>query len=95
MDNSSKFFCNKDCEYFPCHSHVPVDKFSCLFCFCPLFTLDCKGNVTYIEDKKDCSNCILPHMDYDYIISFLKKYIEEKSRIIMSGEFVITKENKK
>jgi hypothetical protein len=78
MDNNSKFFCNKDCEYFPCHSNIHLDNFSCLFCFCPLFTFDCKGNFTYIKGKKDCSLCILPHIDYDYIINFLKKDIEEK-----------------
>ena len=31
MKESHRFFQNRDCEYFPCHSGVPEAEFSCLF----------------------------------------------------------------
>ncbi|MBQ9912000.1 MAG: hypothetical protein IJM49_03120 [Firmicutes bacterium] len=36
MENSSSFFCNKECKYFPCHETKDPDSFNCLFCYCPL-----------------------------------------------------------
>ncbi|MEG1527877.1 MAG: cysteine-rich small domain-containing protein [Clostridia bacterium] len=73
--NSSQFFCNRDCEYFPCHKTSREGEFNCLFCFCPLYRLDCGGNYTLIDGKiKDCSACLLPHYNYDYIIA---KLVEE------------------
>ena len=33
------FFQHKQCEYFPCHKGVDPEKFSCLFCYCPLYAL--------------------------------------------------------
>lgn len=69
----NKFFTNKACEYYPCHA---IERINCLFCFCPLYTMDCRGNFT-VTDKgfKDCSNCILPHSEkgYEYVVSKLKK----------------------
>lgn len=70
------FFCNKDCEYFPCHPVSDPEEFNCLFCFCPLYVLgrNCGGNFTYLENGfKDCSSCLLPHRreSYGYI---LKRY---------------------
>lgn len=73
---NSRYFQNKDCEYYPCH---PMEELNCLFCFCPLYEKgDCGGAYTMIEGKdgkmvKDCSNCCLPHepAGYDYIISRL------------------------
>lgn len=79
---SYRFFQNKTCEYFPCHklttnSEKPLDysKFSCLFCYCPLYSNpDCGGNYTILDSGvKDCSSCILPHYNYDYIINKLVK----------------------
>ena len=64
MENSYRFFQNKDCEYFPCHKVTDSSDFSCLFCYCPLYALGsgCGGSFTYTEDGiKDCSNCIKPH----------------------------------
>lgn len=71
--NSEKFFANRDCPYFPCHSGAQEDNFNCLFCYCPLYCLgrDCGGNFTYTETGvKDCSACLLPHSSggYDYIL---------------------------
>lgn len=76
--NSFRFFCNKDCEYFPCHEVKDLDNFNCLFCYCPLYALGekCGGNFKYLESGiKDCSNCLIPHSPkgYDYITS---KYYE-------------------
>ena len=64
-----EFFQNKACEYFPCHSGVDAEKFSCLFCYCPLYALGerCGGNFTYTENGvKDCTNCVKPHRRENY-----------------------------
>lgn len=71
--NDSKFFCNKDCEFFPCHPADDTDNFNCLFCYCPLYALGdkCGGNFRFTEDGvKDCSDCTYPHQPdtYDYIL---------------------------
>jgi len=63
------FFQNKKCEYFPCHQGADPEKFSCMFCYCPLYALGerCGGNFTYIEGGiKDCSNCLFPHRRENY-----------------------------
>lgn len=72
-----KFFQNKDCEFFPCHKS---EELNCLFCFCPLYDMDCGGNFEMIDGEngkkiKDCSNCSLPHSKegYDYVINRLKE----------------------
>lgn len=76
MDNY-KFFQHTACEYFPCHKGADPDKFSCIFCYCPLYTLGdkCGGSFTYTQDGiKDCSSCLYPHRkeNYDKIIAKLK-----------------------
>jgi len=73
MENSYKCFKNKDCQYYPCHD---IKEINCMFCFCPLYRLKCKGNYALIgHNVKDCSNCNLPHTEegYDYIIKMLKE----------------------
>ena len=70
-------FQNKECEYFPCHNCAEPDKFSCLFCFCPLYALGdrCGGNFAYTKDGiKDCSGCMIPHRreNYDRVCEKLK-----------------------
>ena len=74
---SYKYFENKDCEFYPCHKEGNLN---CLFCFCPLYNMECGGNYEIIlgsdgEPIKDCSNCIIPHSDsgYDYVMKYLKK----------------------
>lgn len=74
MENSHRFFQNKDCEYFPCHPVQDSESFNCLFCYCPLYALGshCGGNCSYTEKGiKDCSGCLIPHSPkgYDYINS--------------------------
>ena len=52
MENSSRYFCNKECEYFPCHTGADRERFNCLFCYCPMnrFT-NCPGKPEYIVLK--------------------------------------------
>ena len=80
---NSRFFCNRDCEYFPCHEGIEGDRFNCLFCYCPLYAMGsgCGGNCSFIKvgdganekEVKDCSACLIPHQpeNYDYIIKKL------------------------
>ncbi len=73
-----KFFENKNCEYYPCHK---AERINCLFCFCPLYGFrDCGGSYTLIKGRddgeiKDCSACLLPHLEggYDYVIKRLRR----------------------
>ena len=84
--NNYAYFANRDCEYFPCHENaVGKENFNCLFCYCPLYALGdkCGGNFTYTETGiKDCSRCLLPHMDggYDYITKNFKRILEFTKR---------------
>ena len=72
---SYKFFQNKECEWFPCHSTQNIEQFSCLMCFCPLYPYeDCGGKYCVLNNGiKDCSQCLIPHHNYDYIINELTK----------------------
>ena len=78
---SYDFFQNKDCQYFPCHAGADPERFSCLFCYCPLYALgkDCGGAFTYTKEGiKDCSNCLRPHRreNYESITQDLRKVID-------------------
>lgn len=80
MTNSSRYFCNKECEYFPCHPGADPEHFNCLFCYCPMNPFpDCLGHPEYIvladgSKIKDCTNCSFPHDPdhYDQIMQFLR-----------------------
>ena len=64
-----QFFCNRECEYFPCHNNADPDNFNCLFCYCPLYALGkkCGGQFRYLPNgNKDCSNCTFPHKRENY-----------------------------
>lgn len=68
-----RYFCNQECEYFPCHPIDDRNNFNCLFCYCPLYVLGerCGGDFTYLQNgHKDCSHCVFPHLreNYDKII---------------------------
>ena len=83
------YFCNRDCQFFPCHENADTEEFNCLFCYCPLYALgrECGGNFKYLDGGvKDCSACTLPHSkqgyayitrNYDKIVELLKRQ-EEK-----------------
>ena len=78
MDNSHKFFANRDCSYYPCHEGI--EEMNCLFCYCPLYHLEnCPGDPSYKEKHgrmiKDCTKCSFPHHaeNYDRVIETIKK----------------------
>ncbi len=84
MKNSSRYFKNTACQYYPCHKVNRDDNFNCLFCYCPMNQYeDCLGTPEYIKTAsgrliKDCSDCIYPHQpeNYDAIMKYLaKKFI--------------------
>lgn len=77
--NSSSFFCNSSCAYFPCHATTEPDRFNCLFCYCPLYSLgkNCGGSYIYLDNGiKDCSFCDFPHDPENYE-RILKRLSEE------------------
>jgi Zn-finger protein len=75
---SSRFFENRECEYYPCHEGI--SEMNCLFCFCPLYHIpDCPGNPEWKEKdgvrRKSCVSCCFPHKkeNYDEIMRILKE----------------------
>ena len=80
MENSYRFFANKDCKYYPCHKGI--QEMNCLFCFCPFYVRnDCPGYPNYVKSKsggwvKDCTNCVFPHRpeNYDVIMQWLREH---------------------
>lgn len=79
--NSSRYFRNINCRYFPCHRGISEDNFNCLFCYCPLYALgeDCGGNFTYTKNGiKDCTGCVRPHLaeNYDEMTEGCRKLVE-------------------
>ena len=79
MENTFRFFSNKECKYFPCHALPNEDEFNCLFCFCPLYSWGgkCGGNFRFSAAKgvKTCVDCHWPHMPehYDAIVGKLSE----------------------
>ena len=81
MENSHRFFSNTACKYFPCHEDMKGKDFNCLFCYCPMNSLEnCLGEPVYFKNKegklmKDCTGCSYPHKPehYEAIMEFLKK----------------------
>lgn len=78
MENSHRFFENRECKYFPCHKGT--EELNCLFCYCPLYTREnCPGNPRYTRKEgrriKVCTECSFPHQpeNYDKIIQWLKR----------------------
>ena len=68
-DKHYAFYCNRDCECFPCHETADPESFNYLFCWCPLYALGekCGGNFRYTEKGvKDCSHCLFPHVRNNY-----------------------------
>ena len=76
MENSYKYFENKECQYYPCHQGT--QNMNCMFCYCPLYSKEkCPGNYRYIEVNgkkiKECTDCIFPHepKNYEIIMALL------------------------
>ena len=81
MENSSRFFANTSCAYFPCHKQTDPENFNCLFCYCPLYVLGsrCGGNYSYRPNGyKDCTACTFPHQpeNYDRIVARYPEIVE-------------------
>lgn len=74
MKNDENFFSNDSCPYFPCHKIQKKEDFNCKFCYCPLYFIpNCGGNFTLLKNGlKDCSNCLIPHVNHDYITQKLE-----------------------
>lgn len=89
MENSQRFFENRDCKYFPCHADMEGRDFNCLFCYCPMNPYpDCPGAPVFRENKegrrfKDCTGCSFPHIpeNYDAVLAFLRKKMYEKENL--------------
>ena len=76
MENSYRFFENRECRYFPCHKGIK--DFNCLFCYCPLYGREhCPGRYKWLELEgrrvKSCMDCTFPHRpeNYDRMIELL------------------------
>ena len=83
MAENYKFFQNTKCEYFPCHKIKHTERFNCLFCYCPLYLVkDCGGNCKDFKGIKDCSYCLIPHIDknYDRILEKLTSAVIKKKK---------------
>lgn len=67
--DSSSFFQNTACSYYPCHQGV--EEINCLFCYCPLYFLkSCPGTYTWLprdgKKLKNCTDCTWPHVPEHY-----------------------------
>ena len=78
MENSYRFFENKEWQYYPCHKGI--ENMNCLFCYCPLYSREhCPGKPEFLEKDgrriKVCTNCTFPHQpqNYDKVIQVLKQ----------------------
>ena len=76
MENSHRFFANKECKYYPCHEGM--EEMNCLFCYCPFYAKDkCPGQPEYMDKGirkiKICTGCTFPHQaeNYDAILKLL------------------------
>ena len=82
------FFCNRECEYFPCHAKADPNNFNCLFCYCPLYALGrkCGGNCRYNEKgNKVCTDCAFPHRKDNYM-KLISRYSEIMGVVRRSDE---------
>jgi Zn-finger protein len=73
-----KFFTHQECSFYPCHDLEEWK--SCLFCWCPLYLLECDGTFTMRSGIKDCSSCVIPHTEegYDYILEVVKNQVYQR-----------------
>jgi Zn-finger protein len=85
-----KGFTNFKCEFFPCHKNIlPLEKYNCLFCYCPLAFLKCPGPYKIFTSnngiiRKDCSECTLPHKGIKKSWNFIQHWL--KTPINWNGE---------
>lgn len=76
MENSHKYFENRECQYYPCHKEM--EQMNCMFCYCPLYHLPkCPGEYQMIEVRgrkiKECTKCTFPHKaeNYEVVLALL------------------------
>ncbi len=79
--NSARYFCNRECAYYPCHRVGEEEEFNCLFCYCPLYVLGdkCGGDFKYTKKGiKDCSGCVIPHTEggYEHVMERIRAVVE-------------------
>ena len=70
-ENDAKYFKNEKCEFYPCHDlDDEAGELNCLFCYCPMYFIECLGEPLYIvaggREIKDCSECMFPHRAESY-----------------------------
>jgi len=77
LENSYKYFENRDCAFYPCHD---MEEINCLFCFCPLYEMEeCPGDPVYAEHDgkrvRICNDCRYPHdaVNYEDVMELLKE----------------------
>lgn len=70
-----KYFIHQECSFYPCHDLNEWK--SCLFCWCPLYLLNCGGDFTIKNKVKDCSACTIPHAaeGYEYVMKTVRREI--------------------
>jgi Zn-finger protein len=95
-NNHYKYFQNKECPFWMCHSGVKEENFSCLFCYCPLIAYKCPGPYEVFHDKngkirKDCSACKIPHDGYEKSWNIMQKYLKDPE--IWMGESAIAQKH--
>lgn len=83
-----KGFTNEKCPFLRCHEGVNRE-FNCTFCYCPLYFIECPGPYELYTDKhglqrKDCTNCTLPHDGYAQSWAFIQKWMERP--VIWDGQ---------
>ena len=98
LERHYDFFQNRACEFFPCHAGADPERFSCLFCYCPLYALGerCGGNYSYTETGvKDCSACLRPHCreNYETITGKMPELAELAANVKKNLHFQEKKEN--
>ena len=55
------YFCNRECEYFPCHKGADPENFNCLFCYCPLYVFAAAESLpTFPTDTRTAAAVCFP-----------------------------------
>ena len=83
MNNSTIFFANTACRFYPCHeTDEPIN---CMFCYCPLYFLGdrCGGHFSYTKSGiKNCVDCTVPHerKNFGRIMAILRANLKKAGR---------------
>jgi hypothetical protein len=82
---SYQIYTNKECEFFPCHKGIKDEEFNCMFCYCPLYFIECPVNVPLLSNGlKDCMECTATHRGkkaWVIVRKYLDKHWEKCSEI--------------